>query len=166
MLKKFWLWYERHYKINVQIAAFAFGLQLVHLLWLTVDVVVPRAFGTAPLFEHARAIQFFIVLVDYIEVPSLISVSLVYIHDLRKAFSWKAILYLLFLNIQWLHIFWITDEFVVASLTGTAPVALTPSFAWVAILIDYLEIPVIIDTFRTVYARGWLGFRENKLLED
>ncbi len=160
MFKKFWLWYERNYKINLQVAAFAFGMQLVHLLWLTTDVVLPRAFGTAPLFEHARVVQFFIVLVDYIEVPSLVSISLVYIHQLRKAFSWKAALYLLFLNIQWLHIFWITDEFVVASLTGTISVSLSPAFAWFAILIDYLEIPVIIDTFRTVYERGWTTLKQ------
>ncbi|MES4787698.1 MAG: hypothetical protein C4294_19945 [Nitrospiraceae bacterium] len=84
---------------------------------------------------------------DYTEIPALISVSLVYINELRKRFHWGSALYLLFLNSQWLHIFWITDEFVVVEFTGTGHGTALPLWlAWIAILIDYLELPVIVST--------------------
>jgi hypothetical protein len=97
--------------------------------------------------ELEGAFRWLIVLVDYTEIPALLSVSLVYVHELRTRFSWKAVLYLAFLNSQWLHIFWITDEFVVTTNEGGAT-ALPTWLAYVAILIDYLEVPVIVDTIR------------------
>ena len=55
----------------------------------------------------------------------------------------------IFLNSQWLHIFWITDEFVVNEFTGNAAESSLPAWAaWLAILIDYLELPVIYDTMK------------------
>jgi hypothetical protein len=87
-------------------------------------------------------------LVDYTEIPVLVSVSLVYLNELRDGFAWKPVLYLVFLNSQWLHIFWITDEFVVASNDGGAAVGMPTWLAYVAIGIDYLELPVIYDTVR------------------
>jgi hypothetical protein len=58
-----------------------------------------------------------------------------------------------FLNSQWLHIFWITDQYVSNELAGRAAVSSLPAWlAWVAILIDYLELPVIYDTFRRAAA--------------
>ena len=54
----------------------------------------------------------------------------------------------MFLNSQWLHIFWITDEYVAAELGGSSNAALPGWLAWVAILIDYLELPVIFDTLK------------------
>ncbi len=42
--------------------------------------------------------------------------------------------------------FWITDEFVVQQFTS--PIGLPVWTAWVAILIDYLELPVIFETLR------------------
>ena len=42
------------------------------------------------------------------------------VNELRRGFSWRALLFLAFLNSQWLHIFWITDEFVVESNGGDA----------------------------------------------
>ena len=92
--------------------------------------------------------RWLIILVDYTEIPALISVSLVYVNDLRKrGASLKPILYLLFLNSQLLHIFWITDEFVVSSGAGETS-SLPVWLAYVAILIDYLELPVIYDTVK------------------
>ena len=70
--------------------------------------------------------------------------------------SLKPILYLLFLNSQLLHIFWITDEFVVSSGAGETS-SLPVWLAYVAILIDYLELPVIYDTVKRLavaLARG------------
>lgn len=144
----FWAWYERNYKLNVTIAAVLFCLQLVHLVWLTGQPLADRALGD-PLFDVEGPLRWLIVLVDYTEIPALLSVSLVYLHDLRGGFSWKPVLYLAFLNSQWLHIFWITDEFVVSSGSGEGT-ALPPWLAYVAILIDYLELPVIWDTVKRV----------------
>ena len=157
MMQDFWRWYERHHTLNVAIAAALFGLQLVHLVWLTGEPLAERVLGE-PLFHPSGPPRWLIVLVDYTEIPALISVSLVYINDLRKrGASLKPILYLLFLNSQLLHIFWITDEFVVSSGAGGTS-SLPVWLAYVAILIDYLELPVIYDTFRrlvvTIRERG------------
>jgi hypothetical protein len=145
-IQQFWHCYERHYVLNITIATLLFILQIIHLYWLTADVVAERLVGRS--FWQVEGIwEFIIVFVDYLEIPAIISVSLIYINELRKRWQWKPILYLLLLNSQWLHLFWITDEFVIEQFrehpTGTVlPVWL----AWVAILIDYLEIPVMIDT--------------------
>jgi hypothetical protein len=142
----FWEWYEHHYSLNLSVAAALFLLQLVHLAWLTGEVVWARAFG-APAFSIDGAFAWLLYVVDYTEIPALVSVSLLYVNELRKKRGGKSLAYLLFLNTQWLHIFWITDEFVVSGLEGTAPQSSLPAWlAWGAILIDYLELPVIMDT--------------------
>jgi hypothetical protein len=160
MWNSFWSWYERTYTLNISVALGLFALQIVHLIWLTAEVVWGRAFGE-PLFELQGMWQWIIIVVDYTEIPALLSVSLVYINELRQSFNWKSVMYLAFLNSQWLHILWITDEFVVASLAGTAAVALPVWLAWMAILIDYLEIPVMIDTFKKFFA----AVRQNRVEE-
>jgi hypothetical protein len=135
----------------------------VHLIWLTVDVVWLRLFGTQ-LIVLTEWFEWLIVLVDYTEIPALISVSLIYIHELRTSFSWKKILYLFFLNIQLLHMFWITDEFVVATLASSAP--LMPAWlAWIAILIDYLELPVMWDTVLR-FSKALSGNRVAEFLKE
>lgn len=144
MLQKFWQWYERHYLLNIGIALSLFFLQIVHLVWLALDVMATKAFGYSflnltPLIEHL------LVFVDFTEIPALISVSLIYIHDMKTGWTAKALLYLLFLNLQWLHLFWITDEFIISSFRDAI---VPPLLAWFAIAIDYLEIPVIIDTVK------------------
>ena len=148
LVEAFFAWYERHYTLNISIAAGLFLLQLVHLFWLTADVVARRVVGTSFL-PLSGLLQYLILVVDYTEIPALYSVSLVYINELRKGFGWKPVVYLLFLNSQWLHIFWITDEFVISEFTGAGGSSSLPTWlAWVAILIDYLELPVIADTVR------------------
>lgn len=148
----FFEWYERHYLLNVTVAAGLFLLQLIHLYWLTTDVVFQRLFGDS-LFSPDGVLYYLILFVDYTEIPALLGVSLIYLNELRKGFSWKPLLFLLFLNSQWLHIFWITDEFVVNEFTGeTAATSLPAWLAWIAIMIDYLELPVIYDTVRKFLA--------------
>jgi len=149
MIKKFWQWYEKHYLVNVGTAAFLFLLQIIHLIWLIGDVVIGRLTGEA-LFHLHENIEWLVILVDYTEIPAIISVSLVYINEIRKGKRFKPILYLIFLNSQWLHIFWIPDEFVVQSFGGTG-VALPLWLAWIAILIDYLELPVIVETLKKFF---------------
>jgi hypothetical protein len=145
--RAFWSWYERNYLINLGLATGLFLLQVVHLAWLTTDVVAARLLGQS-FFDPVGPVRWAILLIDYTEIPALIGVSLVYLNQLRAAFSWRSVLFLGFLNSQWLHILWITDEFVVASFSGEALVGIPTWLAWVAIAIDYLEVPVMIDTVR------------------
>ncbi|PIP65366.1 hypothetical protein COU77_03095 [Candidatus Peregrinibacteria bacterium CG10_big_fil_rev_8_21_14_0_10_49_16] len=105
--------------------------------------MVEQSFFTlTPLWE------IIIVLVDYTEIPALLSASVLYLFDLTKGKKLgKSVLFLFFLNSQWLHIFWITDEFVVSQLVKGGAGTILPSWlAWLAIFIDYLEVPVIVDT--------------------
>lgn len=150
-------WYEKHYTLNVGIAAFLFVWQLIHLYWLTVHVVFLRIFGVS-FFNLTGIWQYLIIVVDYTEIPALIIASFVYVHGLTKKFSWKNILFLFLLNSQWLHLFWITDEFVVKQFNSTVT-TLPIWLAWVAILIDYLELPVIYDTIKKFFVS--LGKRED-----
>lgn len=146
MWQAFWGWYERTYTLNITIALGLFLLQIVHLIWLFGAVVWNELFGV-PLFEFTGVWRALIVLVDYTEIPALLSVSLIYINELRQGWSGKSALYLLFLNTQWLHLFWITDEFVVLTFNSAGTV-LPFWLAWLAIGIDYLEVPVMIDTLK------------------
>lgn len=152
--RKFWEWYERRYVFNVGIAAVLFAWQLFHLYWLSVDVVAMRLVGHS-YWDLSGLWIYLMVLVDYTEVPAIIGVSLIYINELRKVFNWKSVLFLFFLNSQWLHIFWITDEFVIEQLAaGSAGGRILPLWlAWLAIAIDYLELPVIFDTIRIALKR-------------
>ena len=158
--RKFWTWYEKHYYLNVGIAAILLLLQVIHLFWLTFHVVVFRLFGE-PLLQVGSFLRYLIVFVDYTEVPSLIGVSLIYLNELRKKFNWRSSFFLILLNSQWIHLFWITDEFVVKSFLGMAggwPVWLV----WPAIVIDYFELPVMAD----IIGRGvsYVGSNINRKL--
>jgi hypothetical protein len=146
VIPSFWSWYERYYVLNVALAAGLFLLQLIHLYWLTTDVVLLRLTGES-FFSPPTLWEYLIILVDYTEIPAIISTSLIYINQLRKKFRWQPTLFLVFINSQWLHLFWITDEFAVHQLiAGQAATILPAWLAWVAIAIDYLELPVIVDT--------------------
>lgn len=146
-MQRFWRWYEENYKLNIGITTGLFLLQIFHLFWLFSEVVITKLIGT-PLFGLHNAPQFLIVLVDYTEIPALLSVSVVYLNELRKKFNYKSLIYLIFINSQWLHLFWITDEFVVQSINPNYNLALPLWLSWIAILIDFLELPVIFDTLK------------------
>jgi len=150
----FFSWYERNYSLNLGIASFLFIWQLVHLYWLTADVVFLRLFGIS-LLPLKDVWEFLLIFVDYTEIPALISTSIIYIHALTKKFTWKNILFLIFINSQWLHLFWITDEFVIQQFTSASDAILPIWLAWFAIFIDYLELPVIYDTIKKFF--GSLG---------
>jgi hypothetical protein len=55
------------------------------------------------------------------------------------------------LALQVVHIFWITDEIVYESLLGNDLITIPLYLTWIAILIDYLEIPVMIDLFHKTF---------------
>ena len=65
-MTRFWDWYNRHYTLNVTVAASLFALQVVHLAWLTFDPLWLRLFGE-PLLELDRLWSWPLVLVDYTE---------------------------------------------------------------------------------------------------
>jgi len=138
--------YQRNYTLYSGITTGLFLLQLVHLFWLTTHVVTYKLFGTH-FFNPNDFWQFIIILVDYTEIPAIISTSILYLHSLSQKFNKKDFILLLLLNSQWLHIFWISDEFVETIFFSTAAVTILPAWlAWVAIMIDYLELPVMYDT--------------------
>lgn len=150
MFKKFFDWYEKYTEHNVIIAATLFLTQILHLLWLALFVIAIRLTGEA-IWEPTSGWQTLLIILDYFEIPALIAASLLYVTMLQKRENTRrAIWYLIFLNTQWLHIFWITDEFVIDSFTGEAIHAtILPSLiAWAAILVDYLEVPIMVDTSR------------------
>jgi len=158
--QRFWEWYERHYLLNVGIAAVLFLLQLVHLYWLGAEPISLRLVDES-FFSPSGLVKYLILFIDYTEIPALVAASLVYLNELRRGgLSSRPLIFLLLLNSQWLHIFWITDEYVSNAFAGDAAASSLPGWlAWVAILIDYLELPVIYDTLK----RLAIGIRERGL---
>lgn len=149
IVNSFFDWYNRHLTLNIAIAAFLFALQIIHLYWLGADVIALKLFGES--FLPLNSLLFkLIILVDYTEIPALISTALIYINNLRtKGYNFKSTLFIFLLASQLLHMFWITDTFVIQTFAGRNQVLGIPAWlAWIAILIDYLEVPVIIDTIR------------------
>jgi hypothetical protein len=100
-----------------------------------------------------------IVLVDYTEIPALLTTTLLYINEFRNNKKAKDFMFIVLVNSQWLHLFWITDEFVVEALTQNA--LLPVWLAWIAIAIDYLELPVIFDVLKKIVQ----AVKQNKLTE-
>ena len=148
MWNRFWRWYERHYVVNLAFASGLFVLQLVHLYWLGADPIAARLTGDG-LLHPTGVLRYLIFFVDYTEIPALVAVSLVYVNELRSRRSFRPLLFLVLLNSQWLHIVWITDEYVGNELAGQPTASSLPAWlAWVAILIDYGELPVIWDTLK------------------
>lgn len=155
IFERFWKWYNKHLTLHISIAAGLFVLQLIHLTWLTLHVVFFKLFGYS-FWDPSPLWQNIIIFVDYTEIPALFTTSLVYINEIRKkGFRIKPVWYLIALNIQFVHMFWITDTFVVQTFTGVQGIPIPGWLAWVAILIDYLELPVIYETvYKAVLAVG------------
>ncbi len=146
MFNRFWNWYEKHLTLNTSIATILFTLQLFHLYWLTTHVVLFKLTGTS-FFNPSYWLQWIILTVDYLEIPAIISTTLVYFYQIKQGKKFKGWLYLILINSQWLHLFWITDEYVLEQF-GAQGVGIPALLAWIAIGIDYLELPVIFDTLR------------------
>lgn len=148
LLKNVWQKYGQRYSLYSGITAGIFLLQIVHLYWLTTHVVSYRLLGIS-LFTPNDSWQFVIILVDYMEIPAIISTSVLYFYSLSQKWDKKDFVLLLLLNSQWLHLFWISDEFVESIFIGGVPSTILPAWlAWIAIVIDYLELPVMYDTTR------------------
>ncbi|MDQ3868224.1 MAG: hypothetical protein M3250_01550 [Thermoproteota archaeon] len=141
----FWYRYEN---LNLKITFILISLQLLHLYWLTTDVVLQRIYGESFLIFPRVLLPAFVV-IDYIEIPALISGITFYSLSIYKhqKDSWKNSLFLAMLAVQVVHIFWITDEVVYDAFFETRLVEFPLYIAWIAILIDYLELPVMADLF-------------------
>ena len=126
-MKSFWKWYQDNYALNLAVSTFLFSLQLIHLFWLLTHVVFIKV-GVGDFFAYFSFLNWPLVLIDYTEIPAIITTSLVYINEIRLKKSFKPWLYLILLNIQWLHILWITDEFLLENIYFTG------ALWWLAVL--------------------------------
>ena len=151
----FWHKYEH---LNLKIAFVLISLQLIHLYWLTADVVIKRLAQdeSAGLSQTGLLFLFFIV-IDYIEIPGLVAGLTYYGLSFYKntAKRSKNALFFTLLAVQVFHIFWITDEVVYETFFGPSTAVQLPYLAaWAAILVDYLELPVIADLFYRTIVKG------------
>lgn len=156
-LRKVLSFWEKYQSLNLKIAFFLMSLQVLHLYWLTADVVLKMIAGDSYFGLPSTLLPLF-VLVDYIEIPALISGITFYSFSLmRKTKTNRDLavntIFLSLLATQIIHIFWITDEVVYESFFGGDLLTFPIYLAWVAILIDYLEIPVMIDLFRRLFTK-------------
>ena len=154
-LAGFW---QRYENLNLKIAFVLISLQLVHLYWLTADVVIQRITQKSILaVPHGSPLFIFFIIIDYIEIPALVAGLTYYglsIYKHEKGLAKNALL-LAMLAIQVFHIFWITDDVVYNTFFGSSSAVEIPYYAaWVAILIDYLELPVIADLFYKTIVKG------------
>jgi hypothetical protein len=150
LVEKFVNFYHRYENLNLKITFFLISLQILHLYWLTTDVVLQKIFGES--FFVANNLLPIFVVIDYIEIPALISGLVFYSYNIRrdKSTANKSYLFLGLLSVQVIHIFWITDEVVYTSFFKSSLVEFPYVLSWIAILIDYLELPVMADLFYRV----------------
>jgi hypothetical protein len=152
-----WFW-QKYENLNLKIAFVLISLQLVHLYWLTADVVIQRITQKSALaVPHGSPLFIFFIIIDYIEIPALVAGLTYYALSIyrHEKGSIKNALLLAMLAIQVFHIFWITDDVVYNTFFGSSSAIEIPYYAaWVAILIDYLELPVIADLFYKTIVKG------------
>jgi hypothetical protein len=154
VFKKFINFYLRYQNISLKISFILISLQLLHLYWLTTDVVIYRLTGIDYFVGLSDFILLFII-IDYIEIPPLVSGIIYYFFAIifdkkEKEKRIKNTILLILLSIQSIHIFWITDEVVYSTFVGSDLIYIPEYFAWIAILIDYLELPVIYDLLKRI----------------
>jgi len=150
----FWRRYEN---LNLKIAFVLISLQLVHLYWLTADVVIKRITGDSAMgLTLGGPLLIFFIVIDYIEVPALVAGLTYYaLNVYKREKTAKNALLLAMLAVQVFHIFWITDEVVYSTFFESSSAVEIPYYAaWIAILIDYLELPVIADLFYRTIVKG------------
>ena len=151
LVEKFVNFYHRYENLNLKITFFLISLQILHLYWLTTDVVLQKIFGESFFIAPNNLLPIFVV-IDYIEIPALISGLVFYSYNIRrdKSSANRSYLFIGLLGVQVIHIFWITDEVVYTSFFKSSLVEFPYILSWIAILIDYLELPVMADLFYRV----------------
>lgn len=156
ILQKIADFWRRYKNLNLKIALVLISLQIIHLYWLTTDVVLERLVGTSFFAFPQIPLPLFVV-IDYLEIPALIAgIAFYSLNVYRQRRFGKDFLLLVALAVQIFHLFWITDEVVYDLLLGTIPIQIPVYLAWIAISIDYLELPVIGDLFYKLFRkRTW-----------
>ena len=158
MVQKLVAFWHRYENLNLKIAFVLISLQLIHLYWLTADVVIKRIAGdSSPGLSQTGALFVFFIIIDYVEIPALVAGITYYALSIYKKdeHSIKNALLLAMLAVQVFHIFWITDEVVYETFFGSSSAVEIPNYAaWVAILVYYIELPVIADLFYRAILRG------------
>jgi len=151
LVQKFINFYHRYENLNLKITFVLISSKYFILYWLTTDVVLQKIFGQSFFLVPKSLLPIFVV-IDYIEIPALISGIIFYTYSIRngKDSANKSYLFLGLLGVQVIHIFWITDEVVYNSLFKSSLVEIPYLLSWIAILIDYLELPVMADLFYKV----------------
>lgn len=153
ILQKIADFWHRYENLNLKIALVLISLQIIHLYWLTTDVVLKRLVGTS-FFAFSQVPLPLFVIIDYLEIPALIAgITFYSLNVYRQRKFGKDFLLLVALAIQIFHLFWITDEVVYDLLLGTIPIQIPVFLAWIAISIDYLELPVIGDLFYKLFRK-------------
>lgn len=128
--------YRRYENLGLKITFVLVSLQVIHLIWLTLFV-----------FEiHLPLPDIVFAAIDFLEVPALVSGIVFYSLLLHFSRNKKDMLYVGLLLIQFIHIIWITDTFIYMSINFNQYIWL----AIIAIVIDYLEIPVIYDLYKRI----------------
>ncbi len=133
--------YESYNKTLIKFTTILISSQIVHLIWLTYVATIPYF-----LFQEIWYLpeNFLFAAIDYLEIPALTLTSLYYIVNLSK----KNILLLTAIFLQFIHIAWITDTFILENANDIG-------FAiYIVILIDYSEIPVIIDFIKKSFKKN------------
>jgi len=127
-----------------------FLTQIVHLSWLGI-FILPVVIGLEIIPFDNPILTLLFGAVDYIEIPALVTGIVFYL-----SVAWKKdkdfnrnMLMLILVVSQIFHILWITDEIIVETLYANNDVITFPIYmSLIAIGVDYLEIPVIIDLIK------------------
>jgi hypothetical protein len=83
----------------------------------------------------------------------LVSGITFYFFKILENFEKKLLFLFVSMILQIYHIFWLTDEIVYEAIFQTIPIVIPPLLAWIAIFIDYLEFPVILDLSHRLFRK-------------
>ena len=140
MLEPIIKFYTKWENLGLKVTFVLVSLQVVHLFWLTTFVV----FNDPSLTLYIPPVLF--VVIDYIEIPALVSGIVYYSLSFASGRSKKDILFISLLLVQGVHILWITDAFIYMSFKFNQMTWL----AWIAVFIDYLELAVVWDLWKRI----------------
>jgi hypothetical protein len=140
------MFFEKLKTFLIKISFILMALQIIHLFWLTCNVTLPLFNFNDLKFSEG---SFLFVSIDYLEIPSLIITCTSYLFIIfRESHKPKNILYFGMLVLQFLHIFWITDEFIVNYLDDL------PIYLLVfVVFIDYSELFILLDLGKRLLVR-------------
>lgn len=131
---------------NVGFLAF----QSIHLFWLATNYLLPTIFGTTPwTIFNERSVEVILAIVDYLEIPLLIF-NVIYWGGLlfKRKLSKTYMISFVVVMLQFIHIFWLTDEVIMESGSAWGVLAVF------SIAIDYLEIQTMYVSIKRIKEIG------------